>query len=514
MKSLVQKIDFLNQEILESLSISHESGILAKLTKAGVSVTGASFGFVWFKEKNHFQLAYKSQRVPFKPLPPRKNGSTRSVMRTKKSLLIDDYLRSKYIRPDGGTSIKSVAVIPIFFKHKTYGSIVICFRQRHRFSKEDRILLEFLGNSVARSITINRLYASLSNFKSTLDRTLDSIMIFDSITLKIGYMNQGSTALTGYKRNELMKSSIVSLLTLNEDKFRETTKALIKRKKRSMIFETNLLTKSGNTLPVEMFLQLVSSADGSEKFLSISHNITVRKNFETQIQKLLEQKNEFLGVASHELRTPVTTIKGFTQLLQKKLRSQDPEVEHFLQKISSQVDKLDKLVNELLDFSKIEAGKLIFEKKQIDLNELVRDVVENLQLTNDGHRIILNGIVSSSILGDWNGLSQVFTNIITNAIKYSPESDKVIVRLSEKDGPVVSIEDFGPGIPGKQKEQIFQRFFQGKPASSGAFPGLGLGLYISKEIVKRHNGNIWFENKNPNGTTFFVRLPVANQQLL
>lgn len=229
---------------------------------------------------------------------------------------------------------------------------------------------------------------------------------------------------------------------------------------------------------------------------------------EEQYQKMLKQKDEFLGVASHELRTPITTIKGFAQLLQQKSAGGDPQLNYFASKINTQVDKLARFVEELLDVSKIEAGKLPFRRKKIKLHELLKEIVEDLQFSTTQHEIILNGEIYGFVVGDPDRLSQVFMNILTNAIKYSPSGGQIIIRFRQK-GPtaLVSVQDFGIGIPKRHQRQIFNRFFQGRHSKASAFPGLGLGLYISREIVRRHGGEIWFESEKDKGTTFYVELP-------
>ncbi|HTL39393.1 MAG TPA: ATP-binding protein, partial [Methylomirabilota bacterium] len=232
------------------------------------------------------------------------------------------------------------------------------------------------------------------------------------------------------------------------------------------------------------------------------------------IQKLLNQKDEFMGIVSHELRTPLTTVKGFTQLLQHRLIGTDKNNQYFLAKINSQIDRLSRLVRDLLEVSKIDSGKMTFNKTKIDLNELVKDITEDLQFTTDQHKLVLSGKVPGLVLADYDRLSQVLINIIMNAIKYSPRQKRVLIKLKKvDDNAVIMVQDFGIGISPQYQKKIFERFFQGNKIGPTAFPGLGLGLFISREIILRHQGNIWCVSRRGRGSKFFITLPIKNHNV-
>ncbi len=213
---------------------------------------------------------------------------------------------------------------------------------------------------------------------------------------------------------------------------------------------------------------------------------------------------------SHELKTPVTTLKAFTQLLLRNFQKENnTKATEYLSRMDKQINKLTVLITDLLDATKVNAGVLHFEKDEFDLNELVIEVVNEMQLTSETHVIELKLDKSQSLIGDRNRVGQVITNLISNAIKYSPTASRVTVS-SENTGSSVMlhVRDFGIGIPNDQQSRIFSRFFRASEIKANTFPGLGLGLYISNEIIKRHSGSITFKSEVGNGSAFSVELPV------
>ncbi len=229
-------------------------------------------------------------------------------------------------------------------------------------------------------------------------------------------------------------------------------------------------------------------------------------------QKKLEQrKDEFISIASHELKTPITTIKALAQLLKRKLERQGlPEHVASIAKIETSVNKLTRLADDLLDVSKIQAGRLNYAEERVDIVALVRESVETMQQTNTTHTIVLHGTATGSLTGDGDRLGQVFMNLLSNAVKYSPLADKVDVWLEQMEKQVlIRVQDYGVGIPQEHQSQIFERFYRVYDQKNMAFPGLGMGLYIASEIVKRHNGDITVSSEEGVGTIFTVSLPLA-----
>ncbi len=204
----------------------------------------------------------------------------------------------------------------------------------------------------------------------------------------------------------------------------------------------------------------------------------------------------------------------FTYILfQQFKKKSDRQSAQILLRIDKQIDRQTDLVSNLLDISRIQAGKLEYNMEKILLNKLIAETIENMQTITKSHKLILKGNVAQSVFADRNRIGQVLINLITNAIKYSPHSHKVLIRITKNRHHVkVSVQDFGIGIAISDRERIFERFFQASNKSQQTYPGLGLGLYITSEIVKRHHGNIWVDSAEGKGSTFSFILPVSIKQ--
>lgn len=232
----------------------------------------------------------------------------------------------------------------------------------------------------------------------------------------------------------------------------------------------------------------------------------------TEQKKLERQKDEFLAIASHELKTPITSIKIYSQFLLTSFQKKgDEKATGQLTKMYAQVNKLTNLISDLLDVTKIKGGKLQLNKEEFDFNTLVDDIIADLQLTTEKHSIVKEFSKTKTVYADRDRLGQVITNFLSNAIKYSPDSNKIIVQIkNEKNDVLFSVQDFGIGISKDEQRNVFKRFVRVSEHHK-TFPGLGLGLYISKEIMKRHGGKIWMKSEKGKGSTFYFSLPLDHE---
>ncbi len=237
----------------------------------------------------------------------------------------------------------------------------------------------------------------------------------------------------------------------------------------------------------------------------------------TQIRKLEERKDDFIKMASHELKTPITSIKGYVQLLlniynemdNEKLQFSKATVKSSLGTISKQVTKLTRLISELLDLSRIESGKLELHKTKFNLADMVEETVEDVRHTTSRHAIIIQNDFEGKIYADKDRLSQVLLNLLTNAIKYSPDADSIEVYVEgNNEQATIKVKDHGIGIARKDHLKIFERFYRVEGKSEQTFPGFGIGLFIATEIIQRHQGMLTVESEKSKGATFTITLPV------
>ena len=234
-----------------------------------------------------------------------------------------------------------------------------------------------------------------------------------------------------------------------------------------------------------------------------------------EAQKAITLRDDFISIASHELRTPVTSLKLYIQVLQKQFgRRGEERLASSFAKMDAQLNKLTLLIEDLLNVSRIEYGKLYFQEDWFDLNEVVKETVEQIQSTTSKHRIRIEGRTSQLVWGDRDRIGQVLTNLLTNAVKFSPLADTIIVQLTAaQDAVVVSVQDFGIGIEKEHINHIFDRFHRVSDPEEKTYPGLGIGLYIAREIIQRHGGTLTVESEKWKGSLFSFTLPYKSSTL-
>ena len=279
--------------------------------------------------------------------------------------------------------------------------------------------------------------------------------------------------------------------------------------------------ETGNAISFELRIKKLKDEEYHYHLLRVlpikeSNNIVKWVGTFTDIeeQKRAEiRKDEFLSIASHELKTPLTSIKAYMQLLERSMGTEKEDAltdsARYLQRTQLQLDKLQGLIVDLLDISKIESGKMVFNKKVFDFDSLIESTIDIVRQTNPDYHIHLIGRSGVKVCADDIRIEQVLINYLTNAIKYSPENKEIEIRveLPEQDAVKVTIKDNGVGIPADKIEDVFKKFYRVEE-NSHKFQGLGIGLYICSEILKRHNGTFGVSSQPGIGTEFHFTLPV------
>jgi two-component system CheB/CheR fusion protein len=225
------------------------------------------------------------------------------------------------------------------------------------------------------------------------------------------------------------------------------------------------------------------------------------------------RKNDFIAMASHELKTPLTSLKAYIQLLETKLSdANDPFVKTALSKSINQVNKMTALVHSFLDLSRLEPGKLQLKKSAFDINKMIEECIHDSRMIAGTHALIFKPGEPCDVNADKEKIAQVVNNLISNAIKYSPKGSTVTItsRIVEDNCVEVSVADEGIGIKPKDQEKIFQRFFRVDDDEKKHISGFGIGLYLSSEIIHRHKGKIWVKSAPDKGSVFTFSLPLAS----
>jgi signal transduction histidine kinase len=238
----------------------------------------------------------------------------------------------------------------------------------------------------------------------------------------------------------------------------------------------------------------------------------------TALKEAERLKDEFIGIAAHELRSPLAVVKGFAQMLKiQTMRGKGPELADWqmeaIQDIDQATSRLVELTEDLLDVTRLQAGRLELNFEPTDMVALVQRTVKRFQVTTERHRITMNATPEYIIASvDPRRIEQVVSNLISNSIKYSPEGGDVEITVCEDEktkAALLSVHDNGIGIPAHEQGRIFSRFMRADNAHAHNIGGTGLGLYLCRELVERHDGRIWFESVEGQGSTFYVSLPLA-----
>jgi two-component system CheB/CheR fusion protein len=268
-------------------------------------------------------------------------------------------------------------------------------------------------------------------------------------------------------------------------------------------FQAYCLTAKKTPKWWDVIVSPLFSPDGEvTQLISVSRDITERI-------KLEQKKDEFISIASHEMKTPLTTAKAYLQLLELSLGTENATANLYVKKASLSVGRLNELVGELLDVSKIQHGKLDYNISSFNFNEMVDITVEDVQHTSPKHAIAKTGKVHQQVVGDKDRLQQVIINLLSNAIKYSPDSLDIYINIAEQDNEIkVSVKDNGIGISQQHLDKIFDRYYRVEEHAI-QFQGLGIGLFISYEIILRHKGKLWVESEPGKGSTFYFTLPLV-----
>ena len=370
--------------------------------------------------------------------------------------------------------------------------------------------------------------------KKILDSSVDLIAVYDTDTRVISINRSSLNLLRIQKEEDILGKRITEIIPQIKDT--KGHKDLLRAIKGETIHNEIYHSPIANRYYENFLIPLKDDNDKTYAVLVMGHDNTELLRSSEQLQlkneelqktiQLLhsqelreEQKNNFIQMASHELKTPITSMQGYVQLLLSAYKEDSEKslsplfVRSSLNSIEKQIKRLTRLISELLDLSKIDAGQLKLNSELFSLNELAIDIVQDILHTNPKHSINLFHDIECKIHGDKDRIGQALTNLLTNAIKYSPSSEKIDIWIKKAtDSKVaVSVKDYGIGIAEKEQEKIFERFYRVKGHEAETYPGFGIGLFIAKDIVQKHSGELTVESEIKKGSVFTFTLPVAGK---
>lgn len=530
-----QKTHGYPQAILDAILDSSEDSIISRDVD-GIITT-------WNKGAERI-YGYKAKEVIGKSItllaPPHKKSEIKDIIaRLKKGKKITSY-ETVRIRKDGKQIVVSLSVSPIYDEGKrVVGAVTIAREVTERIYLEHKF--EFLANA-------SKVLSSSLDYKTTLHTiaklavphladwcTVD--MLDEEEKPKLAALAHIDPKMVKWGRQFRKKRPIDMSSSTGLPKVLRTGKSEIYpfisdallRKSTTNEEELTLLRTIGFTSVMIVPIVSDNKVVGAITFVSTDSGRRYTKSDLTMVEELANRvalaienarlykeaqdaillRDEFISIASHELKTPITSLKAYAQLLkQHAIKNKVLLESKYLDKMSEQINKMAKLISDLFDVSKMQLGRLDFNEEIFDITQLTKDTVDIVQQTSIKHTITVLPTPKLWVKGDKDRISQILINLLTNATKYSPEATKVFVIIEKEAGNVrISVKDYGIGIEKKNLRKIFNRFYQAPGEKE--FPGLGLGLYISFQIAKKHGGSLIVKSRPKKGSTFTLELPLV-----
>lgn len=388
-------------------------------------------------------------------------------------------------------------VVPLRARGRVIGTVGLSRLQPGRpYTRADLTLLQQLadhaGLAVDNARLLNDAQRAERRYRTLFESIADPIVVFDP-TLRFLDANPAALALLGWSWEELSELRLPALLVAAETEVLEECSQL--RRDGRWHGEVELRRRDGTTVPVEVIVT-AAELSGETVYLASCRDITERR-------LLRHLQEDFLAMVSHDLRGPLTVIRANADLLRLRRTFEERTVRTIL----SQVDRMDRLIEDLASVVQVETGGLELNREPVDLPALIRQEVELIESRTDRHTVRIEtppGPVVSAC--DSKRLAQVLQNLLENAVKYSPAGGEIVVRLEESETEItISITDCGVGIAPQDIPRLFERYYRAGDGEQAS--GLGLGLYIARMIVEAHGGRIWAESTLGQGSTFTVALP-------
>ena len=446
----------------------------------------------------------------FKEVGVDDNTACGRAIRLHRRVIINDVYTDEEYRPylqiASAAGYKAVQSTPLYgHENELLGVLSTHFKNAHTPSDEELQTLDLYGRQasafISRTKAEEALRASEEKLRIAMESAVDYAIINTNTEGLIEEWNSGAERIFEYKAEEVIGKSGDIIFT-EEDKNADVPAK-----------EMKTAREEGRALDERWHQR----KDGSRFFMSgvlrpIYNNELVgylKVARDTTEQKLLEQqKDDFIAIASHELRTPLTSIKAYVELVHDMYEENNSVEADLFKKLDEQVDRLIELVRSLLDTTKLAQGQLALSPEKFNLNELVTERIQDIKFITSNHELKLLSEGDVFVTADKKRIDEVLTNLISNAIKYSPKGGDITITLSKtKEGVLVSVHDNGIGIPEDVKNKIFERFYRVRNAQINTFPGLGLGLYIASLIIHQHGGKIWLDSALNKGSTFYFLLP-------
>ncbi len=362
----------------------------------------------------------------------------------------------------------------------------------------------YAGLVIALDISEQKLAEERSAKLAAIVESSDDAIISKTLDGVVTSWNRAAERLFGYTAEEMIGQSILKIFP--EERVDEEPELVIRIKNGERIehYETERLTSDGRMLNVSLTVSPIFDIHGNITGISkIARDISEKKQDE-------QRKSDFIGMVSHELKTPLTSLMALIQVTNIKLKgSEDSFLAGAMEKAEIQARRMSSMINGFLNVSRLESGKIAIDKELFDLDELITEVVEEYELTVSSHIIHIDICDHVQVNADREKIGSVISNLLSNAVKYSPKNKDIELRCALVNGfAEVSVKDQGMGIKEQDLPKIFDRYYRVETSHTRHISGFGIGLYLSAEIIRRHDGQIWAESESGTGSVFHFSLPI------
>jgi PAS domain S-box-containing protein len=492
------------------------SGLLELTLTSAVEILGGQAGLITLRREDgtffpRVSIGLPREAVPlFEPL-------WRDAHAKEGSHAIPDLsLRLALASKAAGVPLRKVVALPLDIDGDTIGDIFIFRARGSAFSSNDQQVLLAFADQAAIAVQNARLYQQVSTERERLTAIIehsgDGVMILNPYRI-IQTWNRALANLTGISADEAIGRPCYDILDLRTKQglsLCHTACPLLNPPDDGRLYAEGIHRRADGLA--------ITLADNYSPLLNEegkASQIIANVRDMTRLRDAEELKQTLLSVISHELKTPVSIIKGYAGTLAREDADWDKDtLADGLAVIEEEADRLDKLITNLLDASRLQAGGLTLSLSYLDLADMARTAVENLQATTNKHSLTVDFPANfPPIRGDFERLREVLTNLIGNAIKYSPNGGKITVggRVGQNNTVLLHVSDEGIGIPPAEQDKIFDRFHRVDNRLARQTPGTGLGLFLVRAVVEAHGGRVWVESSPGQGSVFWLELPLGSE---
>jgi PAS domain S-box-containing protein len=411
----------------------------------------------------------------------------------------------------------SLAMVPIVSKQRAMGFIAVGSKKLHKFTQREVRLLVAFSSQLGSALENAQLYDEVNKEKAYIENLVDNAgdaIVSTDVEDRILTWNHGAEVIFGYSKEETVGQSLTILLPSHRAGELEEIRDKVRLTGVIRNLEVRRIRKDGIIIEASLAVSPIRDKDDNViGFLHLARDVTEKKRYEQRLKELDKMKSAFVSNVSHELRTPLTAIKASADnMLDRLIGDLNGKQVGYLTRIKSNSDRLARLINDLLDLSTIEAGKIDLRPANLPLITLVKEAAESLRPVAAEKLIDLTVMsVDPRVIAwaDRDKVIQVLMNLIGNALKFTPTRGKVTIAVAKNSAAwmQISVTDTGPGIPAKEVNKVFGRFYQIGQAGAQKTHGTGLGLAISKALVEMHGGKIWVKSEAGKGSTFSFTLP-------